>query len=325
VILILGTSGFEQGTNPVVDWLIHLGANFTKITTEDLFIIRKKIEISLNQQKIIYKKTCLNDNVSVVWYRHFLQPQEVVSKNDSKFYNQINNETHSDIRYFTELIYEFLKDKKWVSPYPSTYLNKLTVLNRAAEFELKVPKSKILNRKTDILIFLQGCRSDSLIVKQFSDRSRGYYVDGAKTYFSLAKSLYKDDILNLEDNMFPTLFQEKINTHFEIRVFYIDGKLFASAILCDAGYNTDDRKKIMSQSNIHVIPYALPEILKENIAKFMHSMNLAMGAIDLIKCKSGEYYFLEVNPIGQYLYESEKCNFHIEKHIAEYLIALDEK
>ena len=37
MILILGTSSYEQGTNPVIDWLIHYKAAFIKITIEDLF------------------------------------------------------------------------------------------------------------------------------------------------------------------------------------------------------------------------------------------------------------------------------------------------
>jgi glutathione synthase/RimK-type ligase-like ATP-grasp enzyme len=129
----------------------------------------------------------------------------------------------------------------------------------------------------------------------------------------------------LKTSFFPTLFQEKIDTDYEIRVFYIDTKFYASAILCDTGYNTDDRKKIMSQANIHHVVYELPETLKQQLNSLMNAIDLTIGAIDLIKSKKGNYYFLEVNPIGQYLYESEKCNLHIAKHIAEYLIKQDKK
>ncbi|QHI36884.1 hypothetical protein IMCC3317_22540 [Kordia antarctica] len=325
MILILGTSSYEQGTNPVLDWLIYLKADFIKLTIEDVFINFEDINVDINNQQLSYNNISLNESVNVVWYRHFMKPQQFVSSEDSKFYSKLNKELHSEVKFFTQFMYECLKDKKWVSSYPSIYLNKLTVLNHAEKYGIRVPSSKILNTKKHAAQFLEECTSESLIVKQFSDHSRGYYVDNDTSYFSFAKALKNDDIATLATSFFPTLFQEKIDTDYEIRVFYIDGQFYASAILCDAGYNTDDRKKIMSQSNIHHVAYELPEILKQQLTRLMNTIDLAMGAIDLIKSKSGKYYFLEVNPIGQYLYESEKCNLHIAKNIAEYLIKQDKK
>jgi hypothetical protein len=325
MILILGTSSYEQGTNPVIDWLIHFKADFIKITMEDVFVNFENIKVDINNQQFSYHDTILNESVNVVWYRHFLKPQQFVSSKDSKFHSQLNKELHSEVKFFTEFMYECLKDKKWVSSYPSIYLNKLSILNCAAKYGIGVPASKILNTRRNVTEFLKECDADALIVKQFSDHSRGYYVDNDTSYFSFAKALKSNDIKMLEASFFPTLFQEKIDTDYEIRVFYIDNNFYASAILCDAGYNTDDRKKIMSQSNIHHVAYELPETLKQQLHSLMNAIDLTIGAIDLIKSKKGNYYFLEVNPIGQYLYESEKCNLHIAKHIAEYLIKQDKK
>lgn len=325
MILILGTSSYEQGTNPVIDWLIHLKADFIKITIEDVFINFTNVVVDINNQLILYKNKSLNETVNVVWYRHFMKPQQFISSTESKFYSQLNKELHSEVKFFTEFIYECLKHKKWVSSYPSIYLNKFTVLNHAAKHGINIPKSKILNTRANAIDFLKECGTKSLLIKQFSDHSRGYYVDNDTSYFSFAKGLNNDDIKTLNASFFPTLFQEKIDTDYEIRVFYIDGTFYASAILCAAGYHTDDRKKIMSQSNIHHVAYELPKVLKQQLTKLMNTLDLAVGAIDLIKSKNGNYYFLEVNPIGQYLYESEKCNLHIAKHIAEYLIKQDTK
>jgi hypothetical protein len=47
MILILGTSSYEQGTNPVIDWLIHYKAAFIKITIEDLFTNFEDIKVML--------------------------------------------------------------------------------------------------------------------------------------------------------------------------------------------------------------------------------------------------------------------------------------
>jgi hypothetical protein len=44
------------------------------------------------------------------------------------------------------------------------------------------------------------------------------------------------------------------------------------------------------------------------------------GSIDLILTPNGEYFFLEINPMGQYDWLSKNCNYYIEKDIAEMLI-----
>ena len=61
------------------------------------------------------------------------------------------------------------------------------------------------------------------------------------------------------------------------------------------------------------------------LLKLMKKLGLNFGSIDMIKAKNGEYYFLEVNPVGQFGMVSHPCNFSIEKHLAELLISKNEK
>lgn len=322
MILILGSDTFEQGTDPVIDWLLSLKADFLKITLDDFFKNFNHLNIDIDQKKIYYKNDCLNDRVNVVWYRHFAQKKHFVSKNEHPFSHQINDELNSEIETFNEYFFECLKDKQWVSPFSSTQVNKLSMLNSAASIGLQTPRSSILNTQQAVTTFLEEGNGKS-IIKQFSDHSRNYYSFNDKTYVSLVKGITQKDISNLPLNFFPTLFQERIDTDFEIRAFYIDGQFFATAILCEAGYEVDDRKKFVTQNNIHHLSYELPVEITEKLTRLMKTTGLYMGGIDLVKDKQGSYYFLEVNPIGQYLYESNKCNYPIPKVIAEYLIKSD--
>ncbi|SQB45601.1 ATP-GRASP peptide maturase, grasp-with-spasm system [Chryseobacterium jejuense] len=50
----------------------------------------------------------------------------------------------------------------------------------------------------------------------------------------------------------------------------------------------------------------------------MQSLDLNCGSLDLLK-SGDKYYFLEVNPIGQFLGLSLICNYSLEKEIACYL------
>lgn len=55
----------------------------------------------------------------------------------------------------------------------------------------------------------------------------------------------------------------------------------------------------------------------------MNSLDLDSGSIDMIVDSSLTYYFLEVNPIGQFEMVSMPCNYNLEKLIAEELITYE--
>lgn len=50
----------------------------------------------------------------------------------------------------------------------------------------------------------------------------------------------------------------------------------------------------------------------------MTALDLNSGSIDFIK-SGNNYYFLEVNPIGQFGNVSTDCNYSLERKIAEFL------
>jgi glutathione synthase/RimK-type ligase-like ATP-grasp enzyme len=52
----------------------------------------------------------------------------------------------------------------------------------------------------------------------------------------------------------------------------------------------------------------------------MKEMGLYIGAIDMIKGKDGQYYFLEVNPQGEWGMLQKELGFPIAERIADNLI-----
>jgi D-alanine-D-alanine ligase-like ATP-grasp enzyme len=51
----------------------------------------------------------------------------------------------------------------------------------------------------------------------------------------------------------------------------------------------------------------------------MALLKLNTGSIDLIVNTTGEYIFLEVNPVGQFGMVSSPCNYYLEREIARFL------
>ncbi|STD14031.1 ATP-GRASP peptide maturase, grasp-with-spasm system [Chryseobacterium carnipullorum] len=70
---------------------------------------------------------------------------------------------------------------------------------------------------------------------------------------------------------------------------------------------------------IETVPFKLPESIEKMIDTLMKRISLESGSIDLLYSTDNIFYFLEVNPVGQFDMVSFPCNYHLEKEIALHL------
>ena len=127
-------------------------------------------------------------------------------------------------------------------------------------------------------------------------------------------------LVNPEDRFFYSLFQRKIDPIVEIRTFFFLDLWYSLAIFPTT--KIDYRENIF-QSPPRMVPYKLPEFYKQKLQGLMADMDLNSGSIDTLY-DGEEYYFLEVNPVGQFDFVSGIGNYYIERDIALKLKQLDE-
>jgi glutathione synthase/RimK-type ligase-like ATP-grasp enzyme len=71
-----------------------------------------------------------------------------------------------------------------------------------------------------------------------------------------------------------------------------------------------------------VVPHTLidlPGAMACGVRSLMRRLGLIFGCIDVVEGENGEYYFLEVNPRGQWLWIEDLTGVPISKAIAEEL------
>ena len=66
--------------------------------------------------------------------------------------------------------------------------------------------------------------------------------------------------------------------------------------------------------------HELPERLNQKCLDITNKFNLNFSAIDLIYSKDKKYYFLEMNPNGQWGWIEDKVGFPIRDSIIDYLV-----
>jgi ATP-GRASP peptide maturase of grasp-with-spasm system len=281
------------------------------------------LEIDISDTKnISFKLKSKTYNLSdfkYVWYRRSVlnfSKHKFLYEKDLYFENQIQNQLNSEIHYLQQFVETFLF-KNSLNKRSDVFLNKLSVLNIAHKIGLNIPTSKIISSKENLIKFYKN--EGALITKNYSP---GVFVNFKNGYLnSYTTEIKEQEINSLNKYFHPMLFQKKIEKTFEIRSFYISNKFYSIAIMSQNDEKTKlDFRNYNKNIPNRTPPYNLPKIIENRLSKLMNNLELNSGSIDLLVDKKGHYFFLEINPIGQFYQVSKPCNYLLEKKIANYLI-----
>jgi ATP-GRASP peptide maturase of grasp-with-spasm system len=195
--------------------------------------------------------------------------------------------------------------------------NKLTNLTLAGTAGLKVPVTCVTNNKKTLRAFAET--HETVITKDLRAPANISLKNGslaATGVFTITTA----DVETMEDYFAPTLAQAYTPKQFEIRTFIFRESLFSMAIFSqnDEQTSVDFRNYNVKRPN-RCVPFQLPKETERKLLLFMESANLDTGSVDLIYTPDGEYVFLEVNPMGQFHWLSENCNYYLEEFIANQL------
>lgn len=114
----------------------------------------------------------------------------------------------------------------------------------------------------------------------------------------------------------PTFAQTSIKKSFDLRVTCIGTDCFGVGIKTDDSSDIDTRKQWVDAE--HFKCDVRPE-LKEKLQAFLIHYGLNYGAFDFAVDSFGNEWFLECNPLGQFLWLDYKLNLGLADVMALYL------
>lgn len=317
MILILSTPT-DYDTNGVIDWLRYNKMPFFRLNDEDL--MQGVISFNHNPKDLSqtyfehYSQKIFLRDIKIVWYRKFgflIEYEKKLGMN-----NDLLDYIYAEFINVHNLILKLLEDKKTLCKKTSSF-SKIDILNKANEVGLNIPKSLITNEKLKLIEFYN--QNNRLIITKSIGEAK--HVKYKNSEFTLATHKVEEmEFLPL--NFSPSLFQEYISKEIEIRVFYLDKKCYSMAIFSQNNEKTKlDFRNYDKKNPNRFVPYKLPKIIENKIIDFMECIGLNTGSLDIIKSAiNGEYYFLEVNPFGQFGMTSKPCNYNLHKKVADFLI-----
>jgi len=319
MILILSDHD-DHSTNIVIDWLKHFNAPYLRINEIDKLKIKAiqlkdsdwDVQIEYGAQVVRF------DDITSFWYRRGNFSFELPlfqAETTIQYRENLESTLKHETVILKYLLHFLLKKKRSLGNYNDIKVNKLINLHIAASCGLKVPQTLISSSKNQIADFLS---EKKCITKPISE----VFFISDSTYSGIAyTSLVEEQHLKEKDDLFfPSLVQENIEKKYELRIFYLNGKCYSMAI-----FSQLDRQTVVDFRNYNVerpnrgIPFVLPNEILTKVKKFMAEIELISGSIDMIVDVNNNYYFLEVNPVGQFGMVSTPCNYFLEKKLAKFL------
>lgn len=302
----------DKSTNHVIQWLEFHNQSWIRINKED------SIDIDFNEKGIVLKvnntQSIYFDKITSFWYRRgFINYKYDLTDIPKKMKQFMKEEKYYLINY---LLYLF-EEKNSLGSLNTSFTNKLITNKLAEKSGLKIPKSYLLKTRKELKKILEKHQTITKVIA-----GSGYFYYN-KSDFGMMYTKMVDDLKKYPKEFAPSYFQEYINKKYELRIFFLKDTFYSMAIFSQKDKQTkiDFRNYNKSNPNRNV-PFNLPFDIEVKLKKLMSLMKLNTASIDMIVTDKLEFFFLEVNPIGQFGMVSYPCNYNLEEKVAQKLIEI---
>ncbi|WP_067893392.1 hypothetical protein [Nocardia vaccinii] len=192
-----------------------------------------------------------------------------------------------------------------------TATRKIVQLETARRAGFVIPETLVTNDPDEARSFV-GSRPGPVVYKR---------TGTGPAEFSETRVVTPADLARLDTiRSAPTTFQDYVQADCDLRVVWIDGVEWTVRIDSQSGVGRVDSRL---DTSVDFIPERLPATVSKSIATVMGALGLTFGVLDIRLGTDGEYYFLEVNPQGQFAYLEIKTGLPIFRSLAGYLVLGD--
>lgn len=274
----------------------------------------RKFNIYLETKNEVYQL----DDIGAFWNRREFSYSSG-EKNSSPESNYINIQktihVNSILRYISQHIPSMNKvQSNWIAN------SKLIQAEVAKNYGLLIPET-FQGGSPDVADeYLQSNKNNKVCIKALEAVHLNLAENGTFAHYtSIFEPRPKSELSSLK--ACPVILQNFVDKYLEMRVTVIGNKVFAASI--DTKNASDEAKvdwRHYDWANTPYFSFDLPNEIQEKLILVNRHLDLVYGAYDLIKSHSGDYYFLEVNPQGQWLWVEELTGLEISKGLAEWLL-----
>ncbi len=294
--VLLISNRFDFSTDFIAVELANQNINFIRINRDELkdySIEFDPIKPELKATYNDYSFTISTEYLKSIYYRAPTFLRDIVQESLSEEEQLIRTQWAAFVRSLC--VFENIKwlnnptdiYKAEIKPYQLFVANKLGI---------KIPKTIVSNITLNSSFEYQAIKSiDTAIVS-----------DGANEGFVYTE-IYKKDELEEVKYTSPFFIQQGLVPKIDIRVTVVENDVVAIKITANKEIDEDWRRY---KDELTYSIFKLPKEIHDFCINYTKKLNLNFGAIDLV-LHNNEYYFIEINPTGEWswLQKNTGCNF----------------
>lgn len=234
----------------------------------------------------------------VIWIRrpNPPQPNPRVQEEDRKF-------AEGEHRLFNRSILYILDELpvRCVNRYAATVRTgcKSLQLHTARNCGMRVPETLMSNAPQAVKSFVNGdgpakiCKAFLPHIWQKEDAEN---VAITETFVVTSDLLQDEEVLTYA----PAIYQQKISKILDVRTVVLGSSLYSYAIR--SSRSALDWRQDAWQSKVEIDAIAMPPAVEESMMEFVGRMGINFGSADFAIDHEGNWWFLEINEQGQFLW-----------------------
>lgn len=249
----------------------------------------------------------LDEELSLTLGTHVLEPDDTVwlRQPDQADFGPGSSErptppsSHYDAFFSSTASILEMQPVRCINPYSVSLLirNKAVQLHLARMAGLKIPATLMSNSPKEIRTFFAN--GHRIICKPFVSHTWEQGTGGvavAGTFELGRDQLPEDEVLSFA----PSIFQQRIAKSFDVRTVLMGQSVYSFALRTADG--ALDWRPQAALGNVFVNPIATPADVEKGILSFVRNTGVCFGSIDFAVDANGEWWFLEINEQGQFLW-----------------------
>lgn len=302
------SSSIDYSTDLVCFEFLELKKSYLRINRDqfgeyEIIYSLQDQEMKISMDGELY--TIRNDNLKGIYFR------APVFLRSHKKYNVHEQLYRSQWSSFIRNLMIFDK-AKWINHPVNTYRaeNKLFQLQCAQDLGLLIPKTCVGN------ILPKNILLDKKYIVKSLDTAL-FYTD-SQEYFTYTSVIDGNELVEANIKDAPVIIQEFLEDKKDLRVTVIGNFIFPVSITKNGENIYGDWRK-NKKDDLQYKSEILPNEISNKIIKLMNKLGLIFGGIDLA-FSNGKYYFIEVNPTGEWGWLSPYSPIPLEKAIVNELV-----
>lgn len=314
MILILSDRN-DSHANFVINKIEEQGLAYFRFNLDVESLKKSIVTFQKNEWTIVQnEKPLIFKNIKCIWNRRtfveLLLDEEYDQCVDFKIWKNEWNKTLLGI-------YSSLRDLPWLNPWRKSYEseNKYLQMELALKNNLQIPDTIVTNNKEVANNFIIQHNEVALKLMHQDFYKQGNEYKGL--YVNKLKIADFDDFANSEEN--PIVLQKYIEKDFEVRYTVIGKKHFACKIESQKSKQTIIDWRRYDIPNTPHSAIEPPNEIVVSVNNLMKNLGIIYGALDFIVDRHGNWIFLEVNSMGQFLWIEDLTGLPISDEIIHWL------